>query len=140
MASGRIIRFNTAKGYGFIQQDGGGDDVFIHAEELRSLDLPATTGSRLQFNVLQSSRGLKACDVAPLNDPPASGPPVLADPAPTVEDGGEFDVFDVITRAAYAQEITEALIGATTEVTAAQIRQVREHLTDAAYRRGWLDD
>jgi CspA family cold shock protein len=141
MASGRIIRFNATKGYGFIEQDSGGEDVFIHSEELRSLEGPAAPGSRVQFNILQSSRGLKACDVVVLADPTPTRQAIesCSPPRPAAT-SADLDLVDVMTRKAYAQEITEALIEATPDVTAAQIRQIRQHLADAAYGRGWLDD
>ena len=51
------------KGAGFIEQDSGGEDVFVHATELGDHGMPVRLGTWLEFNVLQSANGLKACDV-----------------------------------------------------------------------------
>jgi CspA family cold shock protein len=64
MASGVVKWFNDAKGFGFITQDGGGDDVFVHhtaiqSEGFRSLQ----EGQRVEFEVKQGPKGLQAANV-----------------------------------------------------------------------------
>lgn len=63
MALGTVVRFDEVKGYGFITPDDGGDDVFVHANELSNRDAGITCGTRVQFGVLDGGRGLKAYDV-----------------------------------------------------------------------------
>src|SRR5258706_10544356 len=76
MACGRIMRFNNILGYGFIEQDGGGEDVFVHLADLSDATTAARPGTRVQFNVIRGERGLKATDVkvigAPGQEPPAT--------------------------------------------------------------------
>ena len=64
MASGTVKWFNDAKGFGFITQDGGGEDVFVHhtaiqSEGFRSLQ----EGQRVEFEVKQGPKGLQAANV-----------------------------------------------------------------------------
>jgi CspA family cold shock protein len=64
MASGTVKWFNDAKGFGFITQDGGGEDVFVHhtaivAEGFRSLQ----EGQRVEFEVKRGPKGLQAANV-----------------------------------------------------------------------------
>jgi CspA family cold shock protein len=67
MATGTVKWFNEAKGYGFITQDGGGDDVFCHftaiqAEGFRTLQ----EGQKVQFDVTRGPKGLQAANVRPI--------------------------------------------------------------------------
>lgn len=39
MATGTVKWFNIAKGYGFIQPEGGGKDVFVHVSAVERSDL-----------------------------------------------------------------------------------------------------
>ena len=61
MAQGTVKWFNAEKGFGFITQDGGGADVFVHYSAIdsggyRSLD----EGQRVEFGVTQGQKGPQA--------------------------------------------------------------------------------
>ena len=67
MAQGSVKWFNAEKGFGFIAQDGGGPDVFVHfsaiqADGYRSLD----ENQRVEFEVVQGQRGPQADAVRPV--------------------------------------------------------------------------
>lgn len=62
MTSGTVKWFNAEKGYGFIAQDGGGDDVFAHYSNIVSQDgfRELREGQRVAFDVTQGQKGLQA--------------------------------------------------------------------------------
>jgi CspA family cold shock protein len=67
MTQGTVKWFNAEKGFGFISQDDGGNDVFVHhsgidASGFRSLD----EGQRVQFEISQGNKGLQATGVRPV--------------------------------------------------------------------------
>ena len=67
MAQGVIKWFDNKKGFGFIAQDEGGQDVFVHfsvvqGEGFKTLE----EGDRVEFEVTQSDKGLKASSVTKL--------------------------------------------------------------------------
>ena len=128
--TGRIIQFNQTRGYGFIAPDGGGEDVFIHSEELKGQARGVHAGTRVQFEVVDGARGQKAYDVTVLGGVLAAlGPPFADD-----------ELSDVISAADYGGEITDALITFCPDIRAAQIVEIRERLTALARKRGWVED
>ncbi|NHA69958.1 cold-shock protein [Phycicoccus flavus] len=67
MAQGKVKWFNAEKGFGFIAQDGGGPDVFVHYSAIdvqgyRTLD----EDQQVEFEVTQGPKGPQADKVRPL--------------------------------------------------------------------------
>ncbi len=67
MVQGTVKWFNAEKGFGFIEQDGGGADVFIHysaiaSDGFRSLD----EGQRVEFEITQGQKGPQADQLRPV--------------------------------------------------------------------------
>ena len=63
MAQGNVKWFNDAKGYGFIQQDGG-EDVFVHYSAIQGQGFRSLAeGDRVEFEVTKGPKGLQAANV-----------------------------------------------------------------------------
>jgi CspA family cold shock protein len=55
--------FNEAKGFGFIQQEGG-EDVFVHYSAISGDGFKTLAeGERLEFEIVQGPKGLQAANV-----------------------------------------------------------------------------
>ena len=60
MAAGTVKWFNTTKGYGFIQPDDGGRDVFVHASAVERSGLGSIVeGQKLSYVIERDSRSGK---------------------------------------------------------------------------------
>ncbi|MFZ1101391.1 MAG: cold-shock protein [Hyphomicrobiaceae bacterium] len=56
--TGTVKFFNTAKGYGFIQPEDGGKDVFVHATALEQAGIRSLNeGDRVTFVLEDDKRG-----------------------------------------------------------------------------------
>jgi CspA family cold shock protein len=61
MATGTVKWFNSEKGFGFIAQDGGGDDVFAHFSAIQGSGYrELVEGEAVEFDVVQGQKGLQA--------------------------------------------------------------------------------
>ena len=57
MATGTVKWYNETKGYGFIQPDGGGKDVFVHATALERAGLRGLAeGQKVSYEVESDRR------------------------------------------------------------------------------------
>ena len=68
MANGTVKWFNDSKGFGFIAQESGGEDVFVHHSAIevdgyRSLK----EGEQVTFEISTEAKGLRAANVKPVN-------------------------------------------------------------------------
>ena len=61
---GQIKWFNDAKGYGFIEQPDGGDDVFVHFSAIAMEGFKTLSeGQEVEFEICQGDKGLQAANV-----------------------------------------------------------------------------
>lgn len=64
MQTGTVKFFNTDKGYGFIQPEGGEKDVFVHITAVKGAGLETLhEGQTVQFEVEADKRGPKAVNI-----------------------------------------------------------------------------
>ena len=73
MPSGTVKWFNPTKGYGFIQPDGGGKDVFVHISAVERAGLSdLREGAKVTFDIV-SNRGKEAAENLQVNDQISAG-------------------------------------------------------------------
>lgn len=68
MSKGTVKWFNESKGYGFIEPEGGGEDVFVHyssikAEGFRTL----SEGQSVDYEIEKGPKGFHAVEVVVSN-------------------------------------------------------------------------
>lgn len=64
MATGKVKWFNDSKGFGFIQAERTGEDVFVHHSVIESQGYRTLTdGETVDYEVESSDKGLKATRV-----------------------------------------------------------------------------
>ena len=65
MATGTVKWFNSTKGFGFIQPDGGGKDVFVHISAVESAGLRGLAeGQKVSFELMNERGKLAATKLA----------------------------------------------------------------------------
>ena len=64
MATGIVKWFNDSKGFGFVTQDGGGEDVFCHQSAIQATGFRSLSeGQKVEFDVKKGPKGLQAENV-----------------------------------------------------------------------------
>ncbi|GAA4389124.1 cold-shock protein [Tsukamurella soli] len=156
MANGKVVYFDSQRGFGFLNPEGGGDDVFLHVndidfdEELLRPDVAVT------FDVIDAEKGKKAINVAVVGGGDA---PRRSDRPERRDHGDRHDRGDrrerdhkgkpesrprresgALGMQGFLDEVTELLLDSSDTLTAGQIIEIRQRFADFAYGRGWVTE
>lgn len=123
VATGRVLRFDDVRGFGFIAPDSGSEDVFVHANDLSEDKSVFKPGTTVEFQIEEGDRGLKAVDVRRTGRSGGRG-------SGGSGGGGGGAV------SGFGAELTEALLEDVPDLTGAQIVRIRETVADLARSRG----
>ncbi len=78
MPTGTVKWFNDAKGFGFIEPDEGGDDVFAHFSAIQMEGFRTLKeGGKVSFELVQGPKGQLAQNIAALGRAPGGDTPSL---------------------------------------------------------------
>jgi cold shock CspA family protein len=141
VARGEVIRFDQVKGYGFISPNEGGDDVFLHVNDLLDDKHLVRPGSIVEYVVENGERGLKAASVHVVIPSPGGlrgVTPAVQPAAVRTSDLSDDELVDVLTERDFLHSVTEILLQVTPGMTGPQVLAVRQALSEMARHYGWI--
>jgi cold shock protein len=151
MLTGKVVRFDEARGFGFIAPDKGGEDVFVHANSLDDNKTLFVPGLPVEFEVIEGDRGLKAyavriihglSEVAP--EQSSGVPPAAISAMARIASSGrpdeEEELCDVLTASDFRSELIDLFLDSGQNLTAPQINVLVHSLMDLAKRHSWVEN
>lgn len=135
---GKILRFDEVRGYGFIVPREGGEDVFMHANDLVDDKYLYQAGREVEFFLEMGDKGPKASEIRLVHQP-ARRPAATPADVLVLRDDPDDDTLDVLSTSEFQAELTELLIDADGTLTTAQLKRVRTRVTELARSHGWVE-
>ncbi|MFD6393802.1 cold-shock protein [Nocardia sp. NPDC060259] len=123
LSTGRVVRFDEAKGYGFISSDSGNEQVFFHVNEMLIDESSVRPGMRVVFDARNGDRGKYAVNVGSSTE----------DPTTLVGDRPQ------LSREILLDEFTELIITSAPEVSGREVALFRRGFLALAEKHGWID-
>ncbi|WP_373862588.1 cold-shock protein [Nocardia lijiangensis] len=129
MSIGKLVSFDSSRGFGFIRPEDGGPDVFVHVNDIGLDEDELRQGRVFEFDVTEGDRGPKAINLSAVGGQAAAAPRHKKDRSSTGQ----------LTATEHKRLITELLLDASPALTAGEILTIRDRLTAFADQHGWLD-
>lgn len=163
--SGKVVHYDPNRGFGFLSPESGGDDVFLHINDLHGIDEgQLRPGAKVEFDVEDTDRGAKATNLKVTEEAPPGESPAVERAQRRDDNRGRFGDRDRGDRRGgfdrggdrgdrrddrgarrprptgpLFNEFTELLLDSSPDLTARQITSIRNKLMDLAGTRGWTN-